>query len=428
MHNKDCFDDLNSRGFIYQLTDTDAIKKTLNNNKTYFYVGFDPTGDSLHTGHLLPVMAARRLQQAGHVPIILVGGATGMVGDPSGKNEARQVLTKETVASNAEALKKQLSKFIDFEDGKAIFANNADWLCDLLYIDMLRDIGRHFSVNRMLSMDSVKQRMETGISFLEFNYMILQSYDFLHLNEKYNCTLQVGGQDQWGNIVSGVDLVRRVNGKQVYGATFPLLTDSAGQKFGKTADGAIFLDTNKTSVFDYYQFWRNVEDSDVKKLLFLFTSLPTDEVEELGSFQAPEINRSKEILAFEATKLAHGEEVAAKTYLAAGSKFGFADPKNTITTSSSIVKYKAEDAVKNLPTFNIKKADIEEGIWIASLLSKSGLCNSNGDARRLIKGGGAYINDARINDMNYNITHTDFNDGELILKAGKKKFKRIVIQ
>jgi tyrosyl-tRNA synthetase len=429
MHNRNCFEDLDSRGFFYQLTDTEVVKNKLNTEKTYFYVGFDPTGDSLHIGHLLPVMAARRLQQAGHVPIILVGGATGMVGDPSGKNETRKVLTKEIVAANAQALKKQLSKFINFNSENAIFANNADWLCDLLYIDMLRDIGRHFSVNRMLSMDSVKQRMETGISFLEFNYMILQAYDFLHLNEKFNCTLQVGGQDQWGNIVSGVELVRRANGKQVFGATFPLLTDSAGQKFGKTAGGAVFLDPNKTSIFEYYQFWRNVDDSEVKKLLFLFTSLPTEEVEELGSLEAPAINRAKEILAFEATKLAHNEEEAVKNYLAAGSKFGFADPDIKIPTSSSITNYKASDASQDLPTYSIKKDCLDgEGLWIVALLSDSGLCNSNGDARRLIKGGGSYLNGERITDMNYHIKESDFSNNELILKAGKKKIKRIIIE
>jgi tyrosyl-tRNA synthetase len=429
MDNRNCFEDLDSRGFFYQLTDTEAVKAKLNTEKTYFYVGFDPTGDSLHIGHLLPVMAARRLQQAGHIPIMLVGGATGMVGDPSGKNEARKVLTKELVASNAQALKKQLSKFIDFDNENAIFANNADWLCDLLYIDMLRDIGRHFSVNKMLSMDSVKQRMETGISFLEFNYMILQAYDFLYLNDKFNCTLQVGGQDQWGNIVSGVELTRRAKGKQVFGATFPLLTDSAGQKFGKTAGGAVFLDPNKTSIFEYYQFWRNVEDSEVKKLLFLFTSLPTEEVERLGSLEAPAINRAKEILAFEATKLAHNEGEAVKNYLAAGSKFGFADPDNKIPTSSSITKYKASDASQDLPTYAVKKDTVDgEGLWIATLLSDSGLCNSNGDARRLIKGGGAYINGERLTDMNYHIKESDFSNNELILKAGKKKIKRIIIE
>ncbi len=420
-----CFEDMKARGFFYQLTDEEAIQQALNENQVTFYVGFDPTADSLHTGHLLPVMAARRLQQAGHRPIILVGGATALVGDPSGKQEARPILTRETVAKNAEALKQQLGKFIDFESDNAVFVNNADWLCDVLYIDLLREIGPHFSVNRMLSMESVKMRMETGISFLEFNYMILQSFDFLHLQNEFNCTLQVGGQDQWGNIVSGVELVRRKTGKSVLGTTFPLLTDSNGQKFGKSAGGAIWLDPSKTSVFDYYQFWRNVDDADVEKLLFLFTSLPTEEVKELGKLQAPEINRAKEILAYEATVLAHNEEAAKKAYLAAGTKFGFADVENKIKTSSKIGQIKTSDGTADLPSYTIEKSRLEEGIWIVAFLTESGLCNSNGDARRLIKGGGAYLNGERLSDLNYNIKDCDFNNGELIIKAGKKKIRRI---
>jgi len=423
-----CFEDMEARGFFYQLTDSDAVKKSLNEEKVTFYVGFDPTADSLHTGHLLPVMAARRLQQAGHRPIILVGGATALVGDPSGKQEARPILTKETVAENVEALKQQLSKFINFDDKNAIFVNNADWLCSVLYIDLLRDIGCHFSVNRMLSMDSVKQRMETGISFLEFNYMILQSYDFLHLHREYDCSLQVGGQDQWGNIVSGVELVRRVTGKPVFGSTFPLLTDSNGQKFGKSMGGAIWLDPSRTSIFDYYQFWRNVDDADVGRLLFLFTSLSTEEVKYLGALEAPEINRAKEILAYEATVLAHNEEEAKKAYLAAGTKFGFADPKNKISTSSKIVNIKTTDGTADLPSYSIDKNRLNEGIWIVSLLSESGLCSSNGEARRLIKGGGAYINGTRISDFNYSVSAKDFSNNESILKAGKKKIRRIITE
>ncbi len=421
-----CFEDMEARGFFYQLTDSEAIKKSLNEEKVTFYVGFDPTADSLHTGHLLPVMAARRLQQAGHKPIILVGGATALVGDPSGKQEARPILTKETVAENAEALKQQLSKFINFDNKNAVFVNNADWLCNVLYIDLLRDIGSHFSVNRMLSMDSVKMRMETGISFLEFNYMILQSYDFLHLQREYGCKLQVGGQDQWGNIVSGVELVRRVTGNSVFGTTFPLLTDSNGQKFGKSMGGAIWLDPSRTSIFDYYQFWRNIDDADVGRLLFLFTSLPTEEVKKLGALQPPEINRAKEILAYEATVLAHNEEEAKKAYLAAGTKFGFADTNNKICTSSNIIKIKTSDGTANLPSYSIEKNRLDEGIGIISLLSESGLCSSNGEARRLIKGGGAYLNEVRISDFNYNVTAKDFTNNDSILKAGKKKIKRII--
>lgn len=422
----ECFRDLEERGYFYQLTDNEAIKKILNTQKISFYAGFDPTADSLHIGHLLPVMAARRLQQFGHTPIMLVGGATALVGDPSGKQEERPILSKETVLKNANAIKKQLSKFIDLENGNAIFVNNVDWLGNLLYIDMLRNIGKHFSVNRMLSMDSVKQRMDVGISFLEFNYMILQAYDFLHLNREHNCILEVGGQDQWGNIVSGVELVRRVIGNQVFGATFPLITDSAGNKFGKTAGNAVWLDENKTSVFDYYQFWRNVEDLEVGKLFLLFTALPITEIKILASLPAPVINRAKEILAYEATKLAHGKESAEKAYLSACSKFGFADPDNKIETSSTIKDIKPSIQSLDLPTYVVKSSDLEKGIGIITLLSESKLCASNSEARRLLSGGGAYINGVRILDIEYRVKHSDFQNGEAILKAGKKNIRRII--
>ncbi|HJO92689.1 MAG TPA: tyrosine--tRNA ligase [Victivallales bacterium] len=421
-----CYEDMEARGFFYQLTDETAVKKLLNEEKSTFYVGFDPTADSLHTGHLLPVMAARRLQQAGHKPIILVGGATALVGDPSGKQEARPILSKEIVAQNAQALKDQLSNFIDFNE--AIFVNNADWFSGMLYIDMLREVGTHFSVNRMLSMESVKQRMETGITFLEFNYMILQAYDFLHLNKEYGCNMQVGGQDQWGNIVSGVELVRRISGKQVFGSTFPLLTDSNGKKFGKSAGGAIWLDPSKTSIFDYYQFWRNVDDAEVGKLLFLFTSIPTEEVIELNKLEAPAINRAKEILAYEATVLAHGEEEAKKAYIAAGTKFGFADAENRIITSSKIKEIKKADCSENLPTYTVTLDELKDGKWIVALFTEAGLSKSNGDSRRLIKGGGAYLNNNRITDANLNVTLNDFVNNEAILKAGKKNIRRLIIK
>lgn len=423
---KKCFEDMQRRGYFYQFTDEESVAKLLNETSTSFYVGFDPTADSLHTGHLLPVMAARRLQQFGHRPIMLVGGATALVGDPSGKQEARPILSIETVAKNSEAIKKQLSKFVNFDN--ALFVNNADWFAGMLYLDILRDIGPHFSVNRMLSMDSVKLRMETGITFLEFNYMILQSYDFIHLNDAYKCELQIGGQDQWGNIVSGVELGRRVKGKQLYGATLPLLTDSNGKKFGKSVAGAVWLDVNKTSVFDYYQFWRNVDDHDVCRLLYLFTTLPSEEIEEFKKLQAPEINRAKEILAFETTLLAHGFDEARNTYIAAGSKFGFADPENKIHTTSSIKYIKLASCTENLPTYEISKDKIDAGVWIVETLALSGLCSSNGEARRLIQGGGAYVNNSKISDINYNLTSKDFLDGEVIIKAGKKNIKRLVIK
>ncbi len=417
------FEDLKVRGFIYQNTSEDAIKKLLSEEKVYYYVGFDPTGDSLHVGHLLPVMAMRRLQQAGHVPIVMVGGATGQIGDPSGKSEARVILSKEVVAHNAECIRKQLSRFISEEN--AIFVNNAEWFNNMLYLDFLRDIGSKFSVNRMLTAESVKMRLETGLSFLEFNYMILQAYDFYMLNRKFGCKLEMGGQDQWGNIVAGTELVRRLSQQEVHGITMPLLINSStGQKFGKSVGGAVWLDKNKTSVFDYYQFWRNTDDADVQKLMLYFTALPVDEIKDICSVS---INRAKEILAFEATALAHSEEEAAKAYLAAGAKFGFSDKEGKIPTSSAIAKVNTDQAViDDLPTCEL--ALPEEGVWFPKLMVEAGLCKSNGEARRLIQGGGAYLNDRRISDPDFTATAADFPDGAAIVKAGKKNIKRIVLK
>lgn len=420
------FEDLKSRGFIYQNTGEDAIKEMLSKEKVCYYVGFDPTGDSLHVGHLLPVMAMRRLQKAGHKPIVLVGGATGLVGDPSGKQEARPILTKEKVAANAASIKAQLAKFISIDN--AIFADNAEWFSNMLYLDFLREIGSKFSVNKMLTAESVKMRLETGLSFLEFNYMILQAYDFYVLNQKYNCKLQLGGQDQWGNITCGTELVRRLAQQEAHGITMPLLMNNAGQKFGKSVAGAVWLDKNRTSVFDYYQFWRNTDDGDVKKLLLYFTSLPVDEVEYLVS---PEnsINRAKEILAYEATALAHGEEEAAKAFLAAGSKFGFADSELKVKTTSSITAVKTDSAgaaaLEEIPSYTFTMPS--EGIWFVKLLADSGLCKSNGDARRLIQGGGAYLNETRISDPDFTAKTSDFPNGSAIIKAGKKNIKRIIL-
>jgi len=421
------FSELKERGFIYQTTDEEAAKELLSSESVSFYAGFDPTGDSLHVGHLLPIMAMRRLQQAGHKPIVLVGGATALVGDPSGKQEARPIISKEKVAENANAIKAQLARYISMD--QALFVNNADWFKDLLYIDFLRDVGSKFSVNKMLSAESVKMRLETGISFLEFNYMILQAYDFLLLSQKHGCKLQIGGQDQWGNIVSGTELIRRTTGAEALGITLPLLLNSQGQKFGKTAAGAIWLDARKTSVFDYYQFWRNADDAEVRKLLLYFTNLPLAEIDALTDYAngACDINRAKEILAYEASALAHGSEEAAKAYLAAGTKFGFADKEGAVQTSSAIksVSLSSSAALDDLPTY--KLALPEEGVWIVKLLADSGLCKSNGDARRLIQGGGAYLNDVKIADLDYRVKASDFKDGAAILKAGKKSLKRIVL-
>ena len=417
------FEDLKVRGFIYQNTSEDAIKKLLSEEKVYYYVGFDPTGDSLHVGHLLPVMAMRRLQQAGHVPIVMVGGATGQIGDPSGKSEARVILSKEVVAHNAECIRKQLSRFIS--EDNAIFVNNAEWFNNMLYLEFLRDIGSKFSVNKMLTAESVKMRLETGLSFLEFNYMILQAYDFYMLNKKFGCKLEMGGQDQWGNIVAGTELVRRLSQQEVHGITMPLLINSStGQKFGKSVGGAVWLDKNKTSVFDYYQFWRNTDDADVQKLMLYFTALPVDEIRNICSAS---INRAKEILAFEATALAHSGEEAAKAYLAAGAKFGFSDKENKIPTSSAIAKINTDEAViDDLPTYELTLP--AEGIWFPKLMAEAGLCKSNGEARRLIQGGGAYLNDQRISDPDFTAKAADFPNGSAIVKAGKKNIKRIVLK
>jgi len=422
------YQDLKDRGFIYQSTDEDKLKSIINNEHITFYGGFDPTGDSLHVGHLLPVMAMRRLQKAGHTPIVLVGGATALVGDPSGKQEARPILTKDDVANNAAALKKQLGKFIDFEGGNAIFVNNSEWFLKMNFLDFLRDVGSRFSVNKMLAAESVKQRLETGLSYLEFSYMLLQGYDFVHLNREHDCKMQIGGQDQWGNMVAGVDLVRKLEQKEASALTFPLLTDNNGEKFGKTAGGAVWLDTTKTSIFDYYQFWRNCDDGDVKKLLCFFTNLPVDEIAELATLNPPKINRAKEILAYEATSLAHGEQEAEKVYLAACSKFGFADPDKKIPTTSKILSISTTNALsEDFPTYKVNKDELREGKWIIQLISDAGLTKSNGDARRLLQGGGVYLNDQRISDMKYNLTLEDLKDNSAILRTGKKNIRRIVL-
>ena len=376
------FDELKARGFCFQGTDENALRNLLNNRTgVRFYVGFDPTGSSLHVGHLLPVMAMRLLQRAGHVPIVLVGGATARIGDPSGKMTARPMMTVDEINANAAALKKQLSRFIRVEEGEAYFVNNADWLCRIGYIDMLREVGTIFSVNRMLAQESVKMRLENGLSFLEFNYSILQAYDFWTLHRELGCELQLGGQDQWGNMVAGTELVRRKCGDTVQAMTIPLLLDANGQKFGKTSGGKnVWLDAGRTGVFDYYQFWRNCDDSQVVKLMRYFTTLPLEEIDLLVKSN---INRAKEILAAEATALAHGREAAEEAFAAAGARFGFADPEGRLATTSFIGGVVPAEA--DVPEAEIAGEEFDSApggrILLSRLLVLCGFCRSNSDGR-----------------------------------------------
>ena len=425
------YQELKARGFVYQETDAEAIEKKLSTEKVVFYCGFDPTGSSLHVGHLLPVMAMRMLQKAGHIPAVLVGGATGAIGDPSGRSTARNMLTMETVNANVEALRKQLAHFITLENGEAYFVNNADWLGELKLLDFLRDIGSRFSVNRMLAQKSVESRLENGLSYLEFSYSLLQGYDFYHLNKVYNCTLEIGGQDQWGNMAAGTELIRRMydEDRPVYFMTIPLLMNpSTGQKFGKSVGGAsVWLDPERTSVFDYYQFWRNCDDAMLGDLLKKFAiELPLEECIALA--ESSNINRSKEILAFEATKMAHGEQAAIEAYLAAGSQFGFADPELKVETSSTIRNIAAQ-AVAVYPEITLDASLLDnDGLWIVHLLAQSGLCKTNSDARRLVIGNAVKINGEKVTELEKTVKREDVPEMELLIQCGKKNFKKVIFK
>ena len=423
------FEELKARGFVYQMTDESAIEKKLATEKVVFYCGFDPTGSSLHVGHLLPVMAMRMLQKAGHVPTVLVGGATGAIGDPSGRSTARNMITMEEVAHNVECLKSQLSRFITLENGEANFVNNFDWFGQIKLLDFLRDIGSRFSVNRMLAQKSVESRLENGLSFLEFSYSLLQGYDFYHLNKEYNCTLEIGGQDQWGNMVAGTELIRRMyeEEKEVHVLTIPLLINPAtGQKFGKSIGGtSVWLDVNRTSVFDYYQFWRNCDDAMLGDLLKKFAiELPLEECIALA--ECENINRAKEILAFEATKMAHGEQAAKEAFLTAGSQFGFADPERKVFTTSAVgaIECKVETSYPEITL----PADLldGDGLWIVQLLVKSELCKTNSDARRLLQGNAVKVNGEKIADTNKTFKASDVPEKELLVQSGKKNFKKVI--
>ena len=421
---RNVYDILKERGFLYQTTDDEALQKILSKKKVTCYIGFDATANSLHIGSLVPIMALVHMQQAGHRPIALLGGGTTMVGDPSGRTEMRQMLTLEKIREFGEGIKAQFARYITFESDKALMLNNADWLAPLNYIEFLRDVGVHFSINRMLTAESVKQRLETGLSFIEFNYMLLQAFDFYVLARDYDCLIQMGGQDQWGNIVAGSDLTRRKLGKQVYGMTFPLITASSGEKFGKSAGNAIWLDKERTSAYDLYQYFRNTDDQDIENYLGIFTLLPMNEVRTLAM---QDVNRAKEILAFETTKLAHGKDEAVAAFVASARQFGEADPDREIKTSSEIKDIKLDD-VSTLPTVELSKSDLADGIWIVKLFSDSGLCASNGEARRLISQGGASINDEKVTDMDLTVTSDMLKDGAIVLRAGKKRYMRITFK
>lgn len=391
-------DILQERGFIQQISDEPGIRDYLAKQGTSIYIGFDPTGDSLHVGHLIPIMALTHLQKAGHTPLAIVGGGTAMIGDPSGKTELRQMLTKEQIAANIVSIKKQLANYLDFDGGRAKLLNNGEWLCGCNYIDFLREIGRHFSVNRMLAAESYRMRLETGLNFIEFNYMILQAFDFLKLAQEEGCLLQMGGNDQWGNIVAGIDLIRRIEGKEAYALTFPLITTSSGAKMGKTASGAVWLSPERTTPYDYYQYWRNSEDADVGRFLALFTHLPMDEVKRLGALQGEESNEAKKILALEATAFTHGRAAAEN----------------------------AADWKGNMPEVSFARARLAAGIPVIDAFMESGLFASKSEVRRLIEQGGAYLNGEAVNGIGYTVTAADLAGGSAECRAGKKKYFRLV--
>ena len=405
------YDELVARGLIAQVTDEEEIKKLINEGKAVFYIGFDPTADSLHVGHFMALCLMKRLQMAGNKPIALIGGGTAMIGDPSGRTDMRQMMTPETIQHNCDCFKKQMSRFIDFSDGKALMVNNADWLMDLNYIDVLREVGAHFSVNRMLTAECYKQRMEKGLSFLEFNYMIMQSYDFYTLYQKYGCNMEFGGDDQWSNMLGGTELIRRKLGKDAYAMTINLLLNSEGKKMGKTQSGAVWLDPEKTSPFDFFQYWRNVADSDVLKCIRMLTFLPLEEIDAMESWEGAQLNQAKEILAFELTKLVHGEEEATKAREASHALFaGGGDSAH-------------------MPTVELSSADFADGdMDILSLLVKTELAPSRSDARRAVEQGGVSVADEKVTDIRTAYNADSFGADGLVVKRGKKKFVKVIVK
>ena len=405
------YDELVARGLIAQVTDEAEIRDLINNGKATFYIGFDPTADSLHVGHFMALCLMKRLQMAGNKPIALIGGGTAMIGDPSGRTDMRQMMTKETIQHNVDCFKKQMSRFIDFSDDKALLVNNADWLLDLNYIEILREVGAHFSVNRMLTAECYKQRMEKGLSFLEFNYMIMQSYDFYVLYQKYGCNMQFGGDDQWSNMLGGTELIRRKLGKDAYAMTINLLLNSEGKKMGKTQSGAVWLDPNKTSPFDFYQYWRNVADSDVLKCIRMLTFLPLEQIDEMDHWEGAQLNQAKEILAFELTKLVHGEEEALKAQEGARALFSGAGD------------------TAHMPTVTVNADDFaERDMDIMAVLVKAGLCDSRSDARRAVQQGGVTVDGEKVSDIATAYKLDDFSGDGKVVKRGKKKFAKVVAE
>lgn len=402
------YDSLLERGYIKQLTHEEEIKELLEKEKVTFYIGFDPTADSLHVGHFLQMMVMAHMQRAGHRPIALIGGGTAMIGDPSGKSDMRKMLSKEQIDHNAECFKKQMSRIVDFNDGKAIMVNNGDWLLNLNYVNFIREIGAHFSVNKMLTAECYKQRLEKGLTFLEFNYMLMQGYDFLELNRRYGCVMELGGDDQWSNILAGVDLIRRKESKPAFGMTFTLLTNSEGKKMGKTENGAVWLDKEKTSPYDFYQYWRNVDDADVEKCLALLTFLPMDEVRSLGSLKDSAINEAKKVLAFEVTKLVHGEEDALKAQKAAEALFC------------------GGGEIENIPSIVLEHDKLNTSIL--DVLVSTNIMPSKAEGRRLIQQGGLTINNIKICDVNKIITEDDFAGNSMMVRKGKKSYSKIVLE
>ena len=402
------YDELVARGLIAQVTDEKEIRELIDNGKATFYIGFDPTADSLHVGHFMALCLMKRLQEAGNRPIALLGGGTGMVGDPSGRSDMRQMMTVETIQHNCDCFKKQMSRFIDFSEGKALMVNNADWLLDLNYVDFLREIGPHFSVNRMLTAECYKQRMEKGLSFLEFNYMLMQSYDFYELFQRYGCNMQFGGDDQWSNMLGGTELIRRKLGKDAYAMTITLLLNSEGKKMGKTQSGAVWLDPDKTSPFDFYQYWRNIADADVLKCLRMLTFLPLEQIDEMDKWEGSQLNQAKEILAYELTGLVHGEDEAKKAQSAAKALF--------------VSGGKTDD----MPTTVVAKADMEAGKDILSLLVETKLAPTRSEARRLVQQGGVSVNDEKVTDVYKTFTAEDLDeDGAMIIRKGKKVYHKV---